>query len=452
MAFILYYSFVIFLLLSYVFLSSSAGVRFYSFSNIFVVFVFLMVALPGYYVSNGTVDENIYSKFYRGMDWRLYWLYLFTIFSAIYGVLLGNFSIGRKKLGLKKQKNKNFIFYFVVIASIIYSVMFLFWVPTIPILSLLSGDSLINVATDRLKITHGLAELNPPFLFRYWRNVLQYFLPILFLMALAKRRYHGKKTFRLSTLCLFSFVSFCLVFTIEKASFIYFCISIFIILSVVSSGKFSNPVGYRSIIKFRFVVFGIIVCSSLILMYGFFMSGGGLESALSRIFRQTASNYIQILFFDEFGAYGIKGLDSRILGAFGAESLDQDYSQMAIQEMYPGLNDKGLYGAAGGMFGTNTLFIFGYYGLMLIPVYTTALGALDKVFSNTVFLQQRSEVFLVLIAFYAVFCSWYSMRALSSPFSIFSLDFIFNPSLLILIFFAFLFVRPCRNISNQDQA
>jgi hypothetical protein len=442
MAAYFYYLLIFIFFIVYMLFAPKTGIRLYSFSNVFYFLCFLMIGIPGFYVSNGTADPVINEKFIRGMDWSLYWLYLYSMFSATFGLLIGN-TLGKDKIVriMINPINKELLILSLVFI-IIYSVLFFLWLPTIPLIDVFGSSSIAELAMSRLKITHGFIDLNPPFAFRYWRNFLQYFLPAIFLITFAKRRILGKNLWSIYTISLLFFTFFCLTFTLEKASLVYFAVSIFLVFSVTQNQSLSNGKGIRELFSGKLLVLLLFLVATIALMYKFFMNGAGLEGALSRIMRQTASNYLQILYFDESGALGLGGLNSRFLEMLGVADPEATFSKMAIREIYPKLHDSSLSGAAGGMYGTNIFFIFGAFGLPLVFLYIIVLGILDKIFSNTVFNEKNIKSFHILVAFYAIFCSWYAMRAFSSPLAVFSFDFLLNPSLILLLMFFSIFAFP----------
>lgn len=239
----------------------------------------------------------------------------------------------------------------------------------------------------------------------------------------------------------FLFVSFCLLFTLEKASFFYFLLSLYIVLGVSRFNGLKNDNSFSGLISGRLVGLLVIFAAGLSLIYHFFMNGSIID-AFSRMARQTASNYIQINYIKNYGYIGLDGLNSNILQAFGAQKESVNFSELAIIDLYPTLHDSGLTGAAGGMFSTNLFFMFGWAGLVVAFVYVIALGIFDRIFCNSAFSEKNTRVSYILISFYAFFCSWYAMRAFSSPLAVFSVDYIFNPALLIFLAFLSIFVHP----------
>lgn len=191
--FILYYLVIFISCFAYFLFATRVGIRAYSFSNIFFVLVFLLGGLPGYYVSFGVADETIRENFYRGVDYRLYIIYMLTMVIASFGIILGNLLANNKMIRAYPRSNVSILLGSSLLIIFLYALAFFYWLPGIPIFSIFKDFSVLEAATLRLEITHGMEALNPPFIFRFWRNFLQYFLPILFLSYIAKRKLIGRK-------------------------------------------------------------------------------------------------------------------------------------------------------------------------------------------------------------------------------------------------------------------
>ena len=398
------------------------------------------MVFPGYPISLGTIDPVILSKFNRGFDLELYIIYLLSALIIPFGLILGNLMAGSTYVPVSLNKGFRLRWGLALIFCLVYSFFYFQWLPRIPIFDWVFGADYFQIARSRLLITHGLHSLDPPVLFRYWRHVIQLLFLVLFLIAFGGRLFNGKSPLTIGLASLFFASTFFLVFTFEKAPLIYFLISIYIVFSVVRKG---GLVGHRGIVKafdLKFIFLASILLVVIFLMYHFYMDAG-LKSVLNRLGSQTASNYLQIEIVRQLGYSGLSGLGSSLLSLLGVESAI-NYSKEAILMMYPSYNDAGLSGASGGMFLTNLYFYFGLKAFPLSVFYLVVLGVIDRLFSNSVFHYRNLGSSVVMASFYSIFCVWFSMRALSSPLSFFSADFVFNPALIIFFLIMFIFVSP----------
>lgn len=432
-------------LLSFLFLSKLNNVSLYSFTSIFYFLCYFIVILPGYMVSAGKADDLIYTNFYRGFDYHLYFIYLATAFILPLGLILGNIIAGKKWKRLSTRGSFSLTYPLLVLFFLIYSALYFLWLPSVPVLTLLSKGDVVTTALERLQVTHGISDLNPPFLFRYWRNILQIFSMCLFLIFVINIKLSGgfkrmSVSQRFFLILLFFYVVFCQLFTVEKAPLSYFIISLIVALRKTEEFSVGKVKRVSDIFSGRnlFAVF-LILCAFQ-LMYFYFMGGGGVSAAFSRIARQTASNYLQIEYARELGFLGFGGFGSKLFSVLGAAPAE-NLSKMAIMEMYPAYNSSTLSGSAGGMFATNLYFAFGWFFLPVSIGYVVALGFIDRVFANSIRACSNIDVSTILIAFYSVFCVIFAMRALGNVFSIFSIDTFLSPELIIFILFFFVFIR-----------
>lgn len=437
----LYFSTIIFFFIIYIYIAPKVGVRLYSFSNVFFALVYLIVVIPGYHISAGIADSVIFDNFYRGFDFDLYLIYLATAVMVPIGILFGNAIVGGKYIAVQLHRRFELRWKISVFVCIVYGVLFFVWLPEVPLYKLFQGSSLLDLAYSRLFITHGFVDLNPPLPFRYWRNILQVYVVVLFIIFLVTEKKMGRNIRYFRLLIFFIFTSWCLFFTLEKASFAYFLFSIFLVFSIIKHGRFINTLRYKDVLKFKGFVFIGIFFLFILLMYSFFMGSVDVMGPFSRMLRQTSSNYLQIQYVRDLGYSGVGGLGSIVFNYLGAEKV-VDFSKIAIIDIYPSKHSSELSGSAGGMFATNIYFMFGWVSLPLTFLYLVGLGIFDKIFCNSAFNQKNVNSSPVLISFYVIYCSWYPMYALSTPLKIFSLNFIFSPQLIIFLIFMSIFVTP----------
>jgi len=437
--FITYYLSVFFSFVFYVIFARKSGIPLYSFSNVFYFSGLILSYLPGYFVASGKIDVVVEAVSYWGFDYELMLIYLITAVIVPFSIIAGSYAAGKKYIKVLPRRQFNLRYKFLLIFSVFYLFYYLLWLPSIPIFELFKSG-LSQAYDSRLRITHGYTYLNPPFILRYWRNIIQNLMVLLFFIYFIKA-YQSKKAkafTNINFLMFFSLILFCYTYNIEKAAVIQFFIACFFLVRIVDLNFDYSWSDFKKIISLK----GLLLLSTLfvllIIVSKYFM-GGDYTYAFSRIARQDASNYLQIQYIRNSGFLGVSGLDSAWLKPLGVQPAP-DVSVMAIQEMYYRDLEDGA-GSAGGMFATNLFFSFGWFFIAFVFLYVFILSFLDKVLRNTIFKNNDSNVKIVILSFYLILAVNLSIAALANFKYIFSFTYVLNPQVIILLLFCLIFVR-----------
>lgn len=404
----------------------------FSYSTISYIFAIFFAMLPGYGIANGDIGY-----FYdgQGMILNLYLIYLLFIVITTFCLLLGQIAGNNRVIKLSFRKHLKSRISYMTIGIIIYSIIYLLWLPSIPLNYLLLGGSEIQSSLMRLEITHGLKNSEVPFLFRYWRNFLQLFLPCLVLFYI-----FNKKTPVFVRVTLFFFQLYLLIFTLEKAVAMYFFIAI-ILFSIINVEKIEFLNRIRNVIKLRYILIIIIAIMTLIFSYTEFMgSTTPLQSIYERVGKQTGSTRLMLEYVESGGFIGIKGLDMPII----KHLIDYEYinlSQKAIIELYPNRNSDEIAGAAGGLSLAQLYFMFSWWGLFLFAGAILTVGFLDRIFFKTIFSLPKSDQRLLLMSFYCTFAGFNALSLTSSIFNWFSFPIFFSPELILFLIFVSVFIK-----------
>lgn len=446
--FYIYYGVLVLVLMFFYGVVKRVGVALYSFTHVFFVISVVFGFGPGYFISAGSINEMIYTGFYRGFDYELYYVYMVSLVVTVVALILGSMIVGNKKILLSLRGYPYRRFYFVLLFILIYSIVFFIWLPKIPLNDLVAGKGIVQAYKSRMDITHGFAELKPPFLLRYWRFFLNY-VPVILFLILMSFVYSGyKKYSKAYMLMFFLFVVYLLVFTIEKSNVVKFLIVALFFNRLLVVGLDMKWNEFRFIMSKEFGLLFIVFIGVLQLIYAYFTSGGGFSDALLRMVNQTSGDYVQVDIVRENGLLGLSGLESRLLKFIGVEQAENLSVQASRSIM--GVDNDGPAGTVGGMFATNIFYIVGWSFPLFLFVYIIILGVFDKLIVNSINTAASLER-SVLLSFYCYGLFWISFLAFSSPLSIFSFDFILSPSLILLLlmflcFFSFSSLRRKRLI------
>jgi len=445
--FILYYSTWALSIVFYVYSAYKFGFKLASASNFAFVFAMLIIALPGFYVAQGTADQVIENSFNAGFDRQLYWLYFLFMPIASIGLILGNLGGQRIYLKIVPKRKMDFRVKILFLICSAYCLLYLVWLPDIPLNNLFSSSfNFAEVYLQRIAITHGLGyEENLPIVFRYWRNIAQYILPSLFYYFLITARMKHYNALLLSFL--FFYVLYLQVFTIEKGPFLYFLLGILFLLYLRKQNekkKFKIN-KFQTIFKYSVGLTAIFI--SLAFVYQYFMNAQDSiwGSLLSRLMKQSASDYLQIDYVRHIGFLGFSGIKMPIFSSlFNLEYINP--SKYAISIMYPSKVMGEIMGAAGGMSLTNLFYIMGWFSILVFLIFVFLFGYIDRVMINSIYHPVNKNCFYLNISFYAMLTLHFSIAVGSSVWSVFAIPTILSIPLIIIMAVYFFFVKIPKSI------
>lgn len=435
----IYYCVIIMSFIVYLIYAKKTQIPLYSFSNVFYFSGLILSYLPGYFVASGKIDVVVEAVSYWGFDYELMLIYLMTAVMVPFALITGSYIAGGKYIKVLPRRKFNLRYKFLLFFVASYLCYYLFWIPSIPVFELFKSG-LSQAYESRLRITHGFAYLEPPFILRYWRNIIQNLMVLLFFIYFIKMYQNKKnKTFiNINFLLFFFLVVFCYTYNLEKAAVIQFFIACFFLVRILDLNFDYKWSDFNKVVSFKGLALLLTLAALLIIVSKYFM-GGDYTYAFSRIARQDASNYLQIQYIRDSGFLGVSGLDSAWLKLLGVQPAP-DVSVMAIQEMYPRALEDGA-GAAGGMFATNLFFSFGWFFVPLCFLYVFILSFLDRILRNTIEKTKKKNTYLVLLSFYLIITANLALAALSSFKYVFSFTYIFSPEVIILFLYCLIFVR-----------
>ena len=389
------------------------------------------VMIPGFFIANHSLTYfnayiDINSIFTNDVDYTIYFLYIFFMLIPSIGLSLGQ-SLGENYV-LKLELRHNYVkrTKTAMLLILIYAICYFLWIPEVPLLKLFTTDH-ISAVTARLSITHGLASLAPPLLFRYWRNVLWLFSLSLVLYFLTTKH---NLVFKI---VIFLVQSWFMVFTLEKSGFMYFMLSLICTILYISKFRHKN-----NLIKLFFLMFFLIL--GLVAMYAVFLKQSSpISSILARIFQQTAVLPFEIEYVRQHGFLGIKNIPMHLLDdLIGLHIVD--VSKMAIIELFPQYNTLELSGAAGGLSIANLYMSFGWSSVLLFFIYTYFVGFIDRIIFKSIGLKNAQERIFLISTYYA-FALINLFSLISSVFGLFSLTLILNPQVWLFLCFMSLFIK-----------
>ncbi|WP_117168487.1 hypothetical protein [Paraliobacillus sediminis] len=421
---LVYYFVLIFSVLFYLFFIKLFNFNLFRYSNILYFFSVTFISIPGYEIASGNL---IAPRYNNGFDIEVYSLYLFYTVLIPVGLIIGNLIGKNIYIQTREFKSSKIRLKIVLLFIVIYAVGYFLWLPTIPLNYLIANpQDIFNANMLRLQSTHLLGEnVNLPFIFRYWRNIIQILLLILFVFFILefndrKRMSTNRKIF---TIMLSFFVLYSFTFTLEKAPLMYVIIAI--ALTSLINKKFSIKIIIRNFI------IGII---AITIMYAIFM-GASINSLkdvisvpLNRIFGQSSATYYQIEYVRQNGFLHWNGIPMPFVGDFFNYKY-VDVSEWAYQSLYSQYSTQGGTGTTGGMSLAKLYYAFSWYSIPIFFVFVIAYGLLDAVlFNSTKFEKSTLMARRINLSIYIFICSFYSLALVSSVFSIFSIPIIFNPS------------------------
>jgi len=446
--FILYYSTWALSIIFYVYSAYKCGFKLATASNFAFVFAMLIIALPGFYVAQGTADQVIENSFNAGFDRQLYWLYFLFMPIASMGLILGQLAGKQIYIKTTPRKKMNSTIKLLFFLFSVYCFLYLLWLPQIPLNNLLfsSSFSFAEIYLQRIAITHGLGQIeNLPIVFRYWRHVAQSILPALFYYLFITARIKHRNT--LLILFLFLYILYLQIFTLEKAPFLYFLLGIPFLLYLRKQNEKARFETNQFRMIFRYGVGLTAIFVSLVFIYKYFVNvqDDVWGSLFLRLTAQSASDYLQIDYVRHIGFLGFSGIRMPILSSL----LNLEYinpSKYAISIMYPSKVMGEIMGAAGGMSLTNLFYIMGWFSILIFLMLVFVFGYIDRVMINSIYHPVNKSCVYLNISFYAMLTLHYSFAVGSSVWNVFAIPTILSIPLIIIMAVYFFFVKIPKSI------
>jgi hypothetical protein len=410
-----------------VFLIAARAIRMplVSYASFTFLVAFVGHILPGYYIAMGKALPSID----RGFDLEVYWIYLAFTLALPAGLLMGHLLGANVGLNLRLRRNEHWRVWLVAAGTLIYGLLYIHWLGTVPLNDLLFGShDLLAVVVRRVQITHQLGGMeNLPVLFQYWRVVLQMFALILFIYFV---QYLGRGTInRAVMVVMFALLTYAYVFTLEKAPYLYALTALYLLRAErtfrVRSALLFAGVGLLAV----YVMYVSFMGSSTEVWYEPFAEIG------SRISAQSASVYAQIEYVRDNGFIWLRGLDLQ----FARRFFDNDYidlSVWAFRELSPEYVKLGVVGAAGGNAFAQLYFMFSWLALPFFFVAVVAYGFADRVVANTInsdLLDKRTT--MIVRSFYIALIPFTALGFAGSVFTVFGVPTLLNSALILLIIF-----------------
>ena len=396
-----------------------------SYSAFTFMVAFVGHILPGYYIATG----NALPIVYRGFDIEVYWIYVVFALVLPAGLLLGQVLAGDIRLNIVRRGSDRSRAWLVVAAMIVYGLLYIRWLGTVPLNDLLFGShDLLQTVIRRVQITHQLGEMeNLPVLFQYWRVVLQMFSLIVFIYF---AQYLRRGAINRAVLwVMFALLTYAYLFTLEKAPYLYALTALYLL-------RAERTFRLRSAL-----LFAGVALLAVYVMYVTFM-GSNTEvwyepfaEIGQRISAQSASVYAQIEYVRDNGFIGVRGIDLQ----FARRLFDNDYidlSVWAFRRLSTEYVKLGVIGAAGGNAFAQLYFMFSWLATPLFFVTVFIYGFVDRVFSNTInsgALDDRTA--MIVRSFYVALIPFTALGFAGSVFTVFGAPILLNSSLILLLAF-----------------
>lgn len=392
---------------------------------------------------------------YNNFDCTLYLLYLANATLVPIGLIFG------KKIKVSKFKHyyhevNDRVLYCVIIFVLVYALGY-FWIirNNIPLLLLLSGRNVYEVATARLQVTHNFSNYySVPFIYRYRSLVFSYICLYSFSLLFVKYLKNKQRYRKIFWLYLFATI-FIQFYATEKVPLIYLIIIIVIDFYLVRLQPYLAH--YRNEVfekldkiqkkktKRKIVFFGFIGFVGLLFMYVLFMGAedfysGFLAMAKRAFFQQSSSIYLQKITLDSvYGGclYG-KGFTLTILDSLlGRTPIN--LSKMAYETQYAYYLKDGGAGSAGSL---GVFYLYSNVGmiiaLILLFVIAMVSGCIDRKMKYSIEYSENNEL---PIAYYSMITYVLFQGYLGHYQTFFQLPFIIAPYAFIVIFMTFCFKK-----------
>jgi hypothetical protein len=405
-----------------------------SFTGLYLRMLVLVVWLPSYYISRGGVlfseDAQINLLIY-------FLLFLQILISCFCAILVWKLRLSYY-INFKNKKNSNKISISIIIILIIYTGAYFYnYSNTIPILYIFNLDFKSNSAYLRSELTHNFHSDN---LFAYYRlitkelffvvfftilinskNKIIHFIIVLFLMLILGAQL--EKSYVVSIiLAYYMYLYFDQKINLKKELYLYL---VFIIISIISINLFFSDSIFSSI---RYLFFRLSV------------QVGYVSEQLSLMEQK-----IPLL---------INGISLGMMGRlFDVEQIE--YSKLAWESIHFEQVNDGLSGSSAGLGIADAYIIFGSFGIIVFSFIIFVTFYIDRLFKYSYLRSNQQMTNLnVFKSFYLYFIIFYPMALICSFLGIFSIPYILNPGLIIVILFVctqykFKIIKNVIKVNNQ---
>ncbi|SDO63237.1 oligosaccharide repeat unit polymerase [Halomonas shengliensis] len=328
----------------------------------FLGYPILYFKLDDYRVMTGITDIKIIVTAMLAASWSLIGAIL------AYGILD---SISRKKRFLnypvKDEENENinaltpiFLFWSLIFSVVLFvTYVYISKIDSLAILESLSGKS---VAQSRSNMTNNFSGSY------HWYSLFFYDLSwvcslALYALALTYRSVFGWFLFSIFFLC----TSFFLTMTAQKAPFVFFLATIFLVHSYLRSGKMLSTAKMLSM--------SLVSLAAVLIMYILFMGSGSFISALSStasraLTGQLSGAYNYLWIFPEKVDYLLGRSFPNPSGIFPFDHYQITTEVMKI--VNPHFAERGVVGSQPTMYWGEAYANFGWVGVLVAPLYVGA--------------------------------------------------------------------------------
>jgi len=429
-----YYSIIGIAIFSYLAALRLFRLPFLTFSSVNYFLAAVLAMIPGYSVANGTFLDRSLS---RGFDSTVYLLFIaYTV--TLTGASLIAQIVAKRYALLGKARPDPILRCWIVAAFVaIYAYAYFSWLPHVPLVNLISGRAGFGeAAAQRLEITHQLGDSDEhlPFVFRYWRTVLQYWAITICFMFAFYRQTRGT----VPTIIYYLYVigtAFLLAFTLEKALLVDFLFGMLVI-----------PYLFAERIRLRSVILIAVGCALISMAAIAVFMGGTInelpEALLERFNGQTSSVYVQIEYVREHGFLGLRGIQMPFSSWFLGKDYFVDLGREAYATMFPNNANAGLLGSVAGLSLADLYFAFGWTGVPIFAGMIALYSWVDIVWRNGFVVANVGNDFRRINgAFYVLGMALFSLTYVSSVFMIIAIPLgLSAQGILILVLYLF-FIR-----------
>jgi hypothetical protein len=386
--------------------------------------VFFLI-IPGYFIYRGGVELDRASL----IDMKVYFLLFFqSLIIPIIGFFVWN-TRSKIKLIIKPRKFILITYIFFLLLVVVYDAFYIkTFLNQIPLLEALSGDK-FHAAVDRTLLTQLNDNDNVEWYFKYSKFFLKditFFLLLpLFVFDLSM---NSLSRVLIAIICLFI-----LMLHIEKS---YLLLYFFALLIV----KNNFLITYKKAIVF---LGGFMVLAILGNLYLFTNSViGSIEYIPYRLMAQSGYVKTQLDIFNQLDLNGFNIINFGILkNLFNAQYVD--ISKLAWRSVHEDLYKLGIDGTSGGASIVEAYMIFGWYCLILSPVFLYMTLSLDKLIRTSMICSVNSFSEKIRCSFYVLFICFYPFNVVGSAFGIFNPIYFFTQSLLVVVFIFFMMFKVC---------
>ena len=385
--------------------------------------------IPGYGISVGTIGFFITNT----IDYELYQIYLLYIVLTTIFLVLGQICAKKKYLGIEVNDDFEKPMELILIAIFVYAIAYFIWLPYNPLKEFLLSGNRLQAIEYRIRITHGLSKMSVPFIFRYWRTVLQFYSAVIIFYIVVRKKYPF-----IVRMILIAVQIYFMIFTLEKAMIVYFFLA-FILFYIIQNNYLIDK---RKKKNMRLIVLLVFITSGvLVIVNSIFMDvSNPIHYIIDRLSRQTAATRFIIEYVRANGFVGLRGLDMPII----KQIFKYDYinlSKRAMMEIFPSGNTEEFAGSASDLSLAELYFMFGHYSYLIYSIFIFFIGYFDRLILNSINNILREEKKSFILAFYCLFSTSYMLTITTSVFAIYSFPLILNPGLYLILVFMFIFLR-----------